>query len=693
MVAQTPDGGDDAVALIFEREQEALMRVRLRVFVAFICLVWLYALAVIDPALYGSWTDRLPLRVLQFAIAIAGLLYLRRPRRLWQTELVAAGGGALLGALGATSLLKLPESTFGFGVAMRFFFPMAIGYILLMRWRAASALYLVNWTAIAWAALVRDPEHNRERLLLLVVIVGVPYPLLAFAAWWRERQQRRDVAMREALRAANERLRREEEMRTRLFVNLNHDFRTPLALIRAEAELLRHTLTAAPHQEALERIEGNSQYLAELSGQLLELARIESGQAPCQKAPTRADILAQEVAAQLQPSDGVPELVVEGPPVVVDADPVHVRRILFNLVENARRQPKVRSVMITLATENGRVTIDVADDGGGIDPARRKRLFERFASFDTDGSTLAGIGLPLSRELAELNGGGLELLPGHVTMFRLTLPASTAVVPMETTAVIAPATVRPPTLPPSPVRPVLLVEDNPEMRALLLRTLDGAFEVRAAATLAAAREALDEFEPAAVVSDVMLPDGRGTDLVALLRARRSLEGIPILLVSALSSVEDRIAGLKTGADDYLAKPFSPAELVARLRTAMTRSEARTASLRIQRENFVMDLHDGVTGSLARAARLLDAGRSERAMSAIRDGLSEARSLMSMLEAGPATLDAVAANLRREHPAWPASAFVVCRHIRLLTTNALRGHRARRRSSRRRSSGCRRCGTR
>jgi signal transduction histidine kinase len=322
--------------------------------------------------------------------------------------------------------------------------------------------------------------------------------------------------------------------------------------------------------------------------------------------------------------------------------------------------------------------VEVSDSGPGIAPELRARLFERFASFSRQGSTASGIGLALARELAELNGGTLELVDGAPrTTFRLRL-ASSAVAgarPASEARPSGPAAAARRPVPPAaavdlPVAPasdpggerlerhpdrpsVLLIEDDRDLREVMVRAISRSFAVEAVDSLSAAVRWMLLHKPAAIVSDVMLPDGDGYELLRLVRQRSRLDRIPFLLVSALAEPAQRVRGLEAGADDYLAKPFSSDELRARIATAIGRAEERQANVEREREDLLMELHDGVCSSLARASLMLGPdsasgardGRVHRAFESVQEGLSEARGLLDALGGGHLSWSAVVGNLR------------------------------------------------
>jgi signal transduction histidine kinase/DNA-binding response OmpR family regulator len=598
--------------------------------------------------------------------------------------------------------------------------------------RPTTALLLISGGAVGAAALLR--YHGVPPLIVLKdALLVVPGVALAFDAAGRDRLERAEYEARTSLHQAHQALKRAEEARTRLFVNLSHDFRTPLTLIRGEAERLLQEARPAGEEAALRRVGRNADALADLVEQLLELARLDVGAAPCAPVDFALRAVSAEVAAQLQPPTAAVAIVCEEEaapvPIQVRADRAHVRRILFNLVDNGVRQLRDGGeVRLRARRDGGQVIVDVIDDGPGIPPERLPRIFERFTSFDASGSTASGIGLPLARELAELNGGSLEVAPGAArTTFRLRLPAGREGV--ETGRLSergrdfpcsppgrpggGQVEVRPLTSPASqsliektpacPARTsgfetgpgrdnepyLLIVEDHREMAEFLRRALLGWSPVLAHGVEEALRR-ISERAPRVVVSDVLLGERTGYEVLSALRGAPGLAEVPVVLVSALSDAEQRVRGLHAGADDYLGKPFSEQELRARVAAAVERAEARQAALRAQRDGLLMELHDGVNAALARAAVLLSSrqrGQAEDeearrgALLAVREALDESTALLSVLEAPQQPFAEAAAELRRQvaeacerhglRLRFQAGGDGSCGHLRPATGHALR----------------------
>lgn len=690
-------------------ERAAWQRRRLRLMSAgfFVTYALLFLLTPED--LLGGAAASRWLHLPQAAILSLHWLWLgrwgRRPEagpRIEQVTVLCWGAALCLSSLWvlAAGADVAPQYALGILVTVMFAAPVAR-----LSARPTTALLLCSGGAVGAAALLR--YHGAPPLIVLKdALLVVPGVALVFDAAGRDRLERAEYEARTSLHRAHQALKRAEEARTRLFVNLSHDFRTPLTLVRGEAERLLRAPRPAAEEAALRRVGRNAEALADLVEQLLELARLDVGAAPCAPADFALRGVCAEVAAQLQPPTEAVAIVTEDEappaPIYIRADRAHVRRILFNLVDNGVRQLRDGGeVRLRARRDGGQVIVDVIDDGPGIPPERLPRIFERFTSFDASGSTASGIGLPLARELAELNGGSLECVPGaERTTFRLRLPAGSGQPGEERVQV------RPPTCPvrasgleagprsavgaepPGDDRPYLLiVEDHREMAEFLRQALLGWSPVVAHGVEEALR-LVSERAPRVVVSDVLLGDRTGYEVLAALRGEPGLSEVPVVMVSALADAEQRVRGLHAGADDYLGKPFSEQELRARVAAAVERAEARQAALRAQRDGLLMELHDGVNAALARAAVLLssplpslDDGARRKALEAVREALDESTALLAVLEAPQQPFAEAAAELRRQvaeacerhglRLRFQALGDGSCGHVRPATGHALR----------------------
>ncbi|HVJ91720.1 MAG TPA: ATP-binding protein [Labilithrix sp.] len=624
------------------------MRVRAIFIAAISFAIWAQQFLLYENEIFASRTHSRVYRSIE-AIACVGLvLYLLRKRPVKEVEWAVTGAFSVLAVAHAFAIVVVNEPCVIPFTLTAEWAQMVIVLVTTLSFRPTLFLLTVTWASGALATTIRakwDIDLSDH-----LVLFGI-YALVLMSVRGFDGLRRNEFTARVRLGEALARLKRSEEVRGRLFVNLSHDFRTPLSLIHAEAELLDRNPTPEARTEAIGRVRTHAMFLADLTNQLLELARLEAGKTPLHASNFDVRRVAEEVATQFASAEArrtIRVLAREGGsvPLGVSADEGHVRRILSNLVSNAVRSlPEGGEVRIDVAMEAEGVTIDVIDDGPGIEPSRREAIFERFASFAGAGSVASGIGLPVARELAELNGGSLVLVESaEKTTFRVRLPRATTA--LEETARTRLST--PPALPfatkyievrqgRSPARSLVIVEDHPEMRRLLSELLGDRFDIELATSSAEAKALLAKMRPRAILCDILLPDGSGYDVLEWVRTQRSLDGVPVLFLSALGTAEQRVRGVAAGAVDYVTKPFATDELIARLESACTHAEERAGALEALRQDMLAELHDGVTSSLSRASLLLGsaAGREAtrlaeivtHAREAVDDGLSEARSIL------------------------------------------------------------------
>ena len=297
-------------------------------------------------------------------------------------------------------------------------------------------------------------------------------------------------------------------------------------------------------------------------------------------------------------------------------------KIVPNLVSNAFKFTMAGEIAVRTCEEGEHFVLEVADTGVGIPQSELPRIFDRFHRVTgATGRTYegSGIGLALVRELVELHGGKVtvESTVGRGTLFRVTIPRGFAHLPSDA-VVHTPVDMRTsrgafayaaeaarwigrPQATESPTRVpgtgakrpgrrhVLVVDDNVDLREYVSGLLAGDYEVTNAADGLEAVEAVRKRIPDIVVSDVMMPRLDGLGLVRKLREDPSTASLPIILLSARAGEDSAIVGLDVGADDYLMKPFSAPELLARVRTHVELSRVRRDLItELERTNRELD---------------------------------------------------------------------------------------------------------
>jgi PAS domain S-box-containing protein len=435
--------------------------------------------------------------------------------------------------------------------------------------------------------------------------------------------------------------------KTAFFANISHEFRTPLTLILGPVAELQEALADAGERvrEEVDVIHRNALRLGRLVNNLLDFSRIEAGRMQAHFEPVDLAAYTAELASVFRAAVERAGLAFE-----VDCEPlgepVHVDRgmwekVVLNLLSNAVKYTFDGAIRVRAARDGGHAVVTVSDTGIGIDAAELPRLFERFhriPSARARSDEGSGIGLALVRELVGMHGGdvAVESTPGAGTTFRIRLPLGTRHLPAEHVAAEPSAggldakTAEPYVeetlrwLPDDGARPapartagarVVIADDNADMRDYLARLLRDDYVVTAVRDGVEALAAACAEPPDLIISDVMMPRLDGLGLLAELRRDPRTAAVPVLLLSARAGQEAAVDGLAAGADDYLVKPFSARELLARVRTTVRLARMRTQHSRwraamidsLQEGFFVCDADGRIVEMNAACTELLGFG--------------------------------------------------------------------------------------
>ncbi|MCG8365085.1 MAG: response regulator, partial [Pseudanabaenales cyanobacterium] len=417
-----------------------------------------------------------------------------------------------------------------------------------------------------------------------------------------------------------------DRQKTEFFQNISHEFRTPL------------TLTIGPLESAVTRKEGldydqsvialrNSRRLLRLVNQLLDLQRLDAGRMQPTFRPCDLAAFIQEIVEAFQPYCDRKNLTLAAalqpcPEVYLDLEKFD--KVLYNLLSNAIKFTEPGgAVTLTLEPAGADCLLKLQDTGIGIRPDQIPHLFERFRQ--ADGSTNrryegSGLGLALVKELVELHGGhiSVESVYGSGTTFLVRIPVGSTHLPPKQllplpsslvhqraaveladieTAIASSAEISVAPAPPLPelsakqpssaTKPllegakVLVVDDNPDLRAYVSNILQRqAYQVRTAYNGAVGLEMAQTYRPDLIITDLMMPIVSGLELIQRIRADQTLQGSPIILLTAKADDDTRIEGVEQGADAYLAKPFNDRELLAEVRNLLMlkANERRVAEL-------------------------------------------------------------------------------------------------------------------
>ena len=405
-------------------------------------------------------------------------------------------------------------------------------------------------------------------------IVGIAIVFFLTAAGLLVWQWRSAGHLRLARRAAEEASRSKSDF----LANMSHEIRTPLNGVVAMADALARSDLGAREREMVDIVRSSSDTLQRLLSDILDTAKIESGQLTIETAPFHLADIVRETAALWQPKaeeKGV-ALVIEIAPTAerrVHGDAVRIRQILTNLVSNALKFTAEGEVRLSVEdTADGRVRFTVTDTGVGFEPDQKARIFGRF--HQADGSITrrfggTGLGLTISRELAELMGGALDCdsQPDFGSRFWFETPLPIAAEAQAGEAVVSEAGSDA-----VPLR-ILLADDHPANRKVIEVLLSGASAELVC--VADGREALEAFRAGTydlVLMDMQMPVMDGLTATAEIRAfelQRGRDRTPVLMLTANAMPEHVEAGRKAGADGHLAKPVTMATLFAGIDQVLT----------------------------------------------------------------------------------------------------------------------------
>ena len=434
-----------------------------------------------------------------------------------------------------------------------------------------------------------------------------------------------DVHALETERKRAEALAEIDKAKTIFFSNISHEFRTPLTLIAAPIEdALGDENTIPANKVRLKVAQDNVNRLLKMVNSLLDFSRIEAGRMRAKFEEVDLSQLTTDLASIFRAAiekAGMKLTVNCGKNIAgyVDVDMWEI--IVLNLMSNAFKYTHHGEITVTLTREEGRLKLSVADTGVGIPENELQRVFERFHRIQNifgRSQEGTGIGLALVQELVKLHQGSIDVKSrlDEGTTFTVTIPEGSMHLPQELlakerggAAVSAKADIflsealkwlrgsdgqdamkgQPIEAPVKNrgIKPkILLADDNSDMQEYLKRLLNDDYEVTAVGNGKLALEMAGKIEPDLIVSDVMMPEMDGFELVRRLKDKTTTMHIPVLLLSARAGEEATIEGLQSGADDYLVKPFSAKELLSRIDSNIRIARSRSYAFR-QLHNLFM----------------------------------------------------------------------------------------------------------
>lgn len=380
-----------------------------------------------------------------------------------------------------------------------------------------------------------------------------------------------------------------DELKTQLYANVSHELRTPLALILGPLgkRLADRTLGEEARRD-LEMVERNARLLYRHVSDLLDVAKLEAGRMQMHYAQVDLAHLVRLTASHFETvaADRGIRYDIETPdtlPAQVDGE--KCQRILLNLLSNAFKfTPDGGAITVTLESEGERAVLQVRDNGPGVPPAMRESVFERFRQVEGGVSRRfggTGLGLAIVKEFVELHNGTVALseAPGGGALFNVSLPleappgteihAASSSLDGEIDRQALDELQTPhgggsPQVLAGDAPLLLVVEDNADMNAYLVDILATHYRVASAFDGEEGVAKALALRPDLILSDVMMPRMSGDEMVVALRRKPEMEDVPIVMLTAKADDATRVKLLREGVQDYISKPFSAEEVLARI---------------------------------------------------------------------------------------------------------------------------------
>lgn len=544
-----------------------------------------------------------------------------------------------------------------------------VGLSLVLRWTFVNSLGIIAICFISYSCSAYFSETSPQFTIFfsncyflfvtsVFVLAGCYfYEQLRF----REFELRTQVEdSRRQLESKNKQLSELDEAKTRFFANISHELRTPLTIMLGISERLKSTVTQqsgnAEMIEMTTMLEQNGLRLLKLIDDLLDLVRFDTGHGDVARQPTLINAHLDGLLRSLRHLAEQDQVTLfwkcesESDSIQLDRDKFD--KILLNLVINAIKfTPASGSIEVKVAVVADRLTLSVEDTGVGIAPDLLPRIFERFWQVDTSSTRKfqgAGIGLALVRSLTEAMAGSVKVTsqPGHGTTFIVELPAAGVAAggsepdngdgdPLQRGGKIADLHRRAAMSIPGKMaqhsitrmphahstagpligrhpgggRPLVLVaDDEPDIRRFLRMQMENV-DVIEASDGAEALELTRLRHPQLVLLDHMMPEMDGVEVCQKIRENHSTRGIAVIILTARADEQTKLAALQAGANDFLTKPFSSAELALRLENQIDMARIRRelsdlnaelqAALEQIKENEVLMLRNEKLSALGR----------------------------------------------------------------------------------------------
>ncbi|WP_416188645.1 substrate-binding domain-containing protein [Proteiniphilum sp.] len=434
-------------------------------------------------------------------------------------------------------------------------------------------------------SIVNEFSILRHSLILILLLAGLLFLFSIYIFYINRKIKRRNSQLRlkndeiehqkQQLIILNEKIKEVNDQKVRFFMNVSHEVRTPLTLIVSPLEKWIKNVQDPALLADLTRMKKNTDRLTRIINQLLDFQKIESDKT--QLNVSNKDIVSftstvKSLFDELAETRNIHYSFTSNKPSAqlwFDAD--KMEKILVNLLSNAFKFTHDNgTIAVDMHCYNEKISISVSDNGTGISKDKLPLVFDRFYTDSSDNKTGTGIGLHLTQEFVKMHGGkiSVESDPGKKTVFTIEIPAgkhhlpeyslmenqneilesgAESIIDAEKTREITGRKYN---------YTVLIVEDDQGIREYLSEELSENFHVLTAENGLEALQLMEkQTNITLVLSDVLMPWMNGFELCKKIKASPVLSDIPVILLTALGEIDQRMYGIAEGADDYIRKPF------------------------------------------------------------------------------------------------------------------------------------------
>lgn len=423
-------------------------------------------------------------------------------------------------------------------------------------------------------------DYQIKMIFVVIVIIFMSALALYFVVSFMKKQQELEEMEANKQRELN-------EAKTRLFTNITHEFRTPLTVIRGMANLIDQK----PElwiPEGTQKIRNNSNLILRLVNQMLDISKIEAKAMPIHKIKGdvgryTAFIIDLHRSAAIEKSISL-NFTGNKKPIIMDFDPDMFSQILSNLLGNAIKfTPENGTVEIkmNLDEQEELFTLQVTDSGKGIPEDKIQYVFDRFYQVENHAASGGGtgLGLALAKELTMLMNGNItvESQPGKGSTFTVQIPVTREAETGEhfLNSYYKKDEIHSPKNNKDGIKPIektradlpilLIVEDSRDVSLYLSAILGNEYQIELAKNGKTGLEKAIEKVPDIIISDVMMPEMDGIEMLGKLKTDFRTSHIPVVMLTAKADIDSRLEGLERGADAYITKPFNETELHIQLR--------------------------------------------------------------------------------------------------------------------------------